>query len=182
MKLDSQQQAAVNHSGSNLLILAGAGSGKTSTLAHRIARLLTDTRPENMLVVSFTRKSAWELEDRVRGLVDDHTGNAIRGGWFGTFHNACRKILNLNWQHLGFEREPSILNPLDSGRILQACAAREKVSAKELPQFHSYLRNSGRNLDDLQLRRRFKIGASPEILDRFFEPMTFVVSNPIEST
>ena len=168
MQLDSQQQAAVNHTGSNLLILAGAGSGKTSTLAHRIARLLKDTRPENMLVVSFTRKSARELEDRVRGLVDNHTGDAIRGGWFGTFHSACRKILNLNWQHLGFEREPSILDPLDSKRILQACAARERVSAELLPGFHSYLRNSGRNLDDLQLRRRFKIEASPEILDRIF--------------
>lgn len=104
MRLDIQQQTAVDHAGSNLLILADAGSGKTSTLAHRIARLLGNVPAENLLVVSFTKKSARELEDRVRGLVGSEVGSTLRKSWFGTFHSACRKILNLNLQHVGFDR------------------------------------------------------------------------------
>src|ERR1700742_5320597 len=89
--LNPQQHAAVTHEGSPLLIVAGAGSGKTRVLTHRIAYLLAerDVLPSEILAITFTNKAAGEMATRVAQLV----GNRSRAMWVMTFHSACVRIL-----------------------------------------------------------------------------------------
>src|SRR5271155_6069418 len=89
--LNPQQRAAVVHEGSPLLIVAGAGSGKTRVLTHRIAYLLAarDVAPHEILAITFTNKAAGEMATRVAPLV----GPQARAMWVMTFHSACVRIL-----------------------------------------------------------------------------------------
>ena len=85
--LNPQQLEAVTHRGNALLIVAGAGSGKTSVLTRRIALLLRQREawPSQILAITFTNKAAAEMRERVAGLV----GDVARGMWISTFHSAC---------------------------------------------------------------------------------------------
>src|ERR1035437_6040919 len=99
--LNPQQRAAVIHQGAPLLIVAGAGSGKTRVLAHRIAHLLAarDVRPGQILAITFTNKAAGEMRDRVASLI----GARSHGMWVSTFHSACVRILRREASHVGLK-------------------------------------------------------------------------------
>ncbi|PWI43752.1 DNA helicase PcrA [Streptomyces sp. ICBB 8177] len=114
--LNEQQRAAVVHSGSPLLIVAGAGSGKTRVLTHRIAHLLADrgVHPGQILAITFTNKAAGEMKERVEQLV----GPRANAMWVSTFHSACVRILRRESKHLGFTSSFSIYDAADSKRLM----------------------------------------------------------------
>jgi DNA helicase-2/ATP-dependent DNA helicase PcrA len=114
--LNPQQRAAVVHEGSPLLIVAGAGSGKTRVLTHRIAHLLgaRKVHPGSILAITFTNKAAGEMKERVAALV----GNRARIMWVSTFHSACVRILRREAKHVGLSSSFSIYDQADSQRLM----------------------------------------------------------------
>ncbi len=114
--LNPQQRAAVMHQGGPLLIVAGAGSGKTRVLTHRIAYLLAERHvtPSEILAITFTNKAAGEMASRVAAL----TGPRSRFMWVMTFHSACVRILRREAKRLGFPSAFSIYDQADSQRLM----------------------------------------------------------------
>jgi DNA helicase-2/ATP-dependent DNA helicase PcrA len=114
--LNDEQRAAVVHTGSPLLIVAGAGSGKTRVLTHRIAHLLGSRRvhPGEILAITFTNKAAGEMKERVEQLVGPRAGAM----WVMTFHSACVRILRRESKKLGFTSSFSIYDAADSKRLM----------------------------------------------------------------
>ena len=114
--LNAEQRAAVVHAGSPLLIVAGAGSGKTRVLAHRIAYLLAarNAQPGQILAITFTNKAAGEMKERVASLV----GGRARVMWVSTFHSACVRILRAEAKTLGRATTFSIYDAADSQRLM----------------------------------------------------------------
>ena len=110
--LNPEQRAAVLHAGGALLIVAGAGSGKTRVLTHRIAHLLATrrARPGEILAITFTNKAAAEMRERVQALV----GPAAQRMWVSTFHSACVRILRREATTLGLRYSFSIYDAADS--------------------------------------------------------------------
>src|SRR5689334_10991870 len=118
--LNEQQRAAVTHFGVPLLIVAGAGSGKTRVLTNRIAYLLAarEVHPGEIIAITFTNKAAGEMKDRVAALV----GNRARLMWVSTFHSACVRILRAEHEHVGLKSSFSIYDADDSRRLMQLVA------------------------------------------------------------
>ncbi|MFY9331955.1 MAG: DNA helicase PcrA [Candidatus Nanopelagicales bacterium] len=114
--LNPAQQEAVEHRGSPLLIVAGAGSGKTRVLTHRIAHLIGHDRvaPSEILAITFTNKAAREMADRVAAEI----GGAARAMWVSTFHSSCVRILRREAKRLGMTTSFSIYDSADSQRLL----------------------------------------------------------------
>ncbi len=117
--LNEPQREAVTHPGGPMLILAGAGSGKTRVLTHRIAYLLaTETaRPDEILAITFTNKAADEMRERVGLLV----GRRVRAMWVMTFHSACARMLRAHADRLGYTRQFTIYDQADSRRLIKRC-------------------------------------------------------------
>ncbi len=120
--LNPAQREAVLHAGSPLLLIAGAGSGKTRVLTHRIAHLLAarGVRPGQVLAITFTNKAAAEMRERVASLV----GPAARSMWVSTFHSACVRLLRREAAHVGLRSSFSIYDA-DDARRLMALVGRE---------------------------------------------------------
>src|SRR5215216_3819684 len=117
--LNEPQRDAVTHGEGPLLILAGAGSGKTRVLTHRIAYLLRtrQARADEILAITFTNKAAQEMRERVELLV----GRATRAMWVMTFHSACARMLRADAQRLGYTRQFTIYDAADSRRLIKKC-------------------------------------------------------------
>ncbi len=115
--LNPQQRAAVEYRGPALLIVAGAGSGKTRVLTHRIAHLLANREawPSQILAITFTNKAAAEMRERVKELL----GEAADGMWLKTFHSACVLILRRESDRLGHDSNFTIYDSGDSRAILK---------------------------------------------------------------
>jgi DNA helicase-2/ATP-dependent DNA helicase PcrA len=113
--LNEPQREAVTHGEGPLLILAGAGSGKTRVLTHRIAFLIHTDQAQagEILAITFTNKAASEMRERVERLL----GHATRGMWLMTFHSACARILRAEAQRLGYTRQFTIYDQADSRRL-----------------------------------------------------------------
>ncbi|HVV30608.1 MAG TPA: UvrD-helicase domain-containing protein, partial [Mycobacteriales bacterium] len=126
--LNPQQRQAVTHAGGPLLIVAGAGSGKTRVLTHRIAYLLAarQVTPGEVLAITFTNKAAGEMKERVARLV----GPRARAMWVSTFHSACVRILREQHQQLGFRRAFSIYDQADSQRLVTLVARELDLDSK----------------------------------------------------
>ena len=129
--LNPQQRAAVTHEGSPLLIVAGAGSGKTRVLTHRIAYLLAarDAAPSEILAITFTNKAAGEMASRVAAL----TGARARAMWVMTFHSACVRILRREGKRLGYPSSFSIYDQGDSQRLMALVCRELDLDAKQHP-------------------------------------------------
>ena len=127
--LNPPQVEAVIHSGSPLLIVAGAGSGKTAVLTRRIAYALRTGRahPGQVLAITFTNKAAREMVERVTGLV----GPTARGMWISTFHSACVRILRREATTLGMKSNFTIYDSADSLRLVTQCARDAEVDVKK---------------------------------------------------
>src|SRR3954468_15612707 len=117
--LNPPQREAVMHGEGPLLILAGAGSGKTRVLTHRIAYLLRtrQARASEILAITFTNKAAAEMRERVELLV----GRAVRAMWVMTFHAACARMLRSDADKLGYTRQFTIYDAADSRRLIKRC-------------------------------------------------------------
>ena len=117
--LNPPQREAVTTGAGPLLILAGAGSGKTRVLTHRIAYLLRtgQARPDEILAITFTNKAAQEMRERVELLV----GRATRAMWVMTFHSACARMLRADAHRLGYTRQFTIYDSADQRRLIKKC-------------------------------------------------------------
>ena len=125
--LNPQQLDAVTYRGPALLIVAGAGSGKTSVLTRRIASLLRarEAWPSQILAITFTNKAAGEMRERVEGLV----GDSARGMWISTFHSACVRILRREAQQFGFTKSFTIYDSGDSRALIKRLMKEHEADA-----------------------------------------------------
>ncbi|HEY3907594.1 MAG TPA: DNA helicase PcrA [Streptosporangiaceae bacterium] len=129
--LNPQQRAAVLHEGSPLLIVAGAGSGKTRVLTHRIAYLVAEREvaPSEILAITFTNKAAGEMAARARSL----TGSQARGMWLLTFHSSCVRILRREATRFGYPTSFTIYDQSDSERLMALVCRELELDPKYHP-------------------------------------------------
>jgi ATP-dependent DNA helicase UvrD/PcrA len=148
--LNPQQREAVTHTGSPLLIVAGAGSGKTRVLTHRIAYLLAerDVVPSEILAITFTNKAAGEMASRVAALV----GPRARAMWVMTFHSACVRILRREAKRLGYPSSFSIYDQADSQRLMALVCRELELDPRQHPPkaLHAQVSNLKNELVDYE--------------------------------
>ena len=145
MNLNPRQIEAVEHDTGPLLIIAGAGSGKTRVLTNRVAHLIQNrnVRHDNILAVTFTNKAAGEMRERIGRMVGSTTGL-----WVGTFHSTCARILRTHGDKIGLPRHFSILDESDQTKIIKESLKTLDISDKLLsPQ--SALDKISRSKDSL---------------------------------
>ena len=129
--LNEPQRAAVVHAGRPLLVVAGAGSGKTRVLTRRIAWLIAerDAHPGSILAITFTNKAAAEMRERVEDLV----GRRARIMWVSTFHSACVRILRKEIERFGYKSSFSIYDAADSKRLMTLVCQGPRPGRQALP-------------------------------------------------
>ncbi len=144
--LNPQQAEAVTHAGGPLLVVAGAGSGKTRVLTRRIAYLMSrrNVAPYQILAITFTNKAAGEMKERVADLV----GPIAKSMWVSTFHSACVRILRQEAARLGYSNSFSIYDSADSQRLITIVAKELNLDPKRYParQFQSMISNAKNEL------------------------------------
>jgi DNA helicase II / ATP-dependent DNA helicase PcrA len=127
--LDPTQREAVTYGDGPLLVLAGAGSGKTRVLTHRIAWLIErGVNPSQCLAITFTNKAAAEMKERIAHLV----GPAARAIWVSTFHSACVRILRRDIERFGYRKSFVILDSSDQLAVVKDCLKQLNISDKQL--------------------------------------------------
>jgi DNA helicase-2/ATP-dependent DNA helicase PcrA len=131
LRLNAAQEAAVTHAEGPLLVLAGAGSGKTRVLTARVADLVQrrGVRPERILAVTFTNRAAQEMRRRVGGLL----GRDPVGLWIGTFHALCARLLRREAPHVGFTSQFTIYDEDDRLGLIRRLLERAEYSPKTFP-------------------------------------------------
>jgi len=116
-ELNESQRAAVSYNDGPLLVIAGAGSGKTRVLTYKIAYLLTQGIPAgHILALTFTNKAAREMKQRIIRLVGEEVGRYL---WMGTFHSICARILRAEAEHIGFTRDFTIYDAADQKSLVK---------------------------------------------------------------
>jgi DNA helicase-2/ATP-dependent DNA helicase PcrA len=168
--LNPEQRLAVEHSDGPLLVLAGAGSGKTRMLTHRIAYLIASgkARGWEILAVTFTNKAAREMRERVERLLGEET----EGVWVSTFHSTCARLLRRDVGHLGYERNFAIYDDADSlalvRRVLEALGLSEKsYPPRALRAAIDRLKNKGLLPADVAADGRLGADRVAEIYQRY---------------
>ncbi len=152
-ELNEQQRAVVLAGGGPLLVIAGAGSGKTHTLTYRVAHLVEQgVDPSRILLLTFTNKAARSMTDRVSSLLGGELGKI----WGGTFHSVANRILRQDGNLLGYPRDYTIIDTEDGATLMRACLAEALPNPdKRLPKpkvfmsIHSLCVNTQRNLEDV---------------------------------
>ncbi len=144
--LNPQQSAAVTHAGGPLLVVAGAGSGKTRVLTRRIAYLMSrrNVAPYQILAITFTNKAAGEMKERVADIV----GPVAKSMWVSTFHSACVRLLRQEANRLGYSNSFSIYDSADSLRLITIVAKELNLDSKRYParQFQAMISNAKNEL------------------------------------
>ena len=126
-ELNEEQLQVVMEEGGPLLVIAGAGSGKTRTLTYRVARLIeAGEEPERILLATFTNKAARSMLARVTRLVERDTGRL----WGGTFHHIAHRILRTSGHLLGYERDFTILDSEDARQLMNTCISEARIDPK----------------------------------------------------
>ena len=127
-RLNAEQREAVETVDGPLLVLAGAGTGKTRVLTTRVAHILMTRRafPNQVLAVTFTNKAAREMRDRVAAIL----GQPAEGLWLGTFHALCARMLRRHAEHVGLQSNFSILDTDDQMRVLKQVMEAERIDTK----------------------------------------------------
>lgn len=153
--LNPMQKEAVLHTEGPLLILAGAGSGKTRVLTHRIAYLIEEkeVNPWNILAITFTNKAAGEMRERVDSLV----GFGAENIWVSTFHSTCVRILRRYIEHLGYTTSFSIYDSDDQKTLM-------KQVFKTL------------DIDTKQYKERSVLGIISSVKDKLISPEEFLLN------
>src|SRR3984893_12526624 len=146
--LNDPQREAVTYGDGPLLILAGAGSGKTRVLTHRIAYLPATgaAKPSEILAITFTNKAAGEMRDRAELLV----GRRVRAMWVMTFHAACARMLRADAHRLGYTRQFTIYDQADARRLIKRCLDDLGIDPKRFTPgaIHSQISDSKNKLRD----------------------------------
>jgi DNA helicase II / ATP-dependent DNA helicase PcrA len=167
--LNEPQREAVTHGEGPLLILAGAGSGKTRVLTHRIAFLIyTDQAQANeILAITFTNKAAQEMRGRVEALL----GHGTRGMWLMTFHAACARILRAEAERLGYTRQFTIYDQADARRLTKRCIDELGIDPKRFTPaaLHNQISAAKNRLRDAEEYRRAAAGPFEEMVGEVYE-------------
>jgi DNA helicase-2/ATP-dependent DNA helicase PcrA len=144
--LNDMQYQAVIHTEGPLLILAGAGSGKTNVLTHRIAYLIEEKNvyPSNILAITFTNKAAKEMKERIQKKV----GSGWESIWVGTFHSICMRILRRDIEKIGYDKNFVIFDTSDQKTLINDCLKRLNIDDKKFP-FRSVLAEISKAKDDM---------------------------------
>jgi DNA helicase-2/ATP-dependent DNA helicase PcrA len=161
--LNPEQLAAVEHGDGPLMVLAGAGTGKTRVLVHRIAHLVdTGADPRRILAVTFTNKAAGEMRTRLRGLL----GSRADAMWIGTFHATCARILRKHGEAVGLTRSFVIFDDDDQIRLIEKLLKEtgldDRVSARTILSFIDRAKNRG--VDPTSIRT----GAFDDVVDAIY--------------
>ena len=159
--LNDEQVRAVTHGDGPLLILAGAGSGKTKTLTHRIAYLIGELKvfPSRILAVTFTNKAAKEMRQRLAQLLDEKADNRQFMPWMGTFHSICVRILRMDGAHIGLDRRFLIYDTDDQislmKQIMKARGLTDKdIKPRAVLSVISNAKNEMRSAEDFSMSAR----------------------------
>ncbi len=159
--LNEPQREAVTYGEGPLLILAGAGSGKTRVLTHRIAYLVATgaVQPSEILAITFTNKAAAEMRGRAELLV----GRRVRAMWVMTFHSACARMLRAHADKLGYTRQFTIYDQADSRRLIKRCMEENGVDPKRFTPsaIHNQISDAKNRLRDAE--------AYAQLVGSFFE-------------
>ncbi len=129
-KLNKEQYEAATTIDGPLLILAGAGSGKTRVLTHRIAHMIENLNiyPSKILAITFTNKAAGEMKERIKALV----GDVVEGMWVSTFHSSCVRILRIEIDKLGYDKNFTIYDTYDQKTLVKQCMEELNINDKEI--------------------------------------------------
>ena len=129
--LNPEQRRAVSAPQGNVLVLAGAGSGKTRVLVHRIGWLMQHERlsPYAIMAVTFTNKAAREMRTRLEALLDV----SLRGMWVGTFHSISHRLLRTHWQDAGLQEHFQIIDMDDQLRVIKRLVREHNVDEERFP-------------------------------------------------
>src|ERR687896_1610919 len=131
MELNTQQREAAHAGAAPLLIIAGAGTGKTNTLAHRVAHLILEgAQPERILLLTFTRRAALEMTRRASRIVAELKKD-VRLPWSGTFHSIANRLIRINCKRLGLTESFSVLDRGDAADLMDVARHERGLSKAE---------------------------------------------------
>ena len=159
--LNDEQARAVTHGDGPLLILAGAGSGKTKTLTHRIAYLIGELKvfPSRILAVTFTNKAAKEMRQRLAQLLDEEADNSQFMPWMGTFHSICVRILRMDGANIGLDKRFLIYDTDDQVSLMKQIMKARGLTDKDIKpravlSVISNAKNEMRSAEDFSMSAR----------------------------
>ena len=171
--LNNRQLEAVKSKNNPTLVIAGAGSGKTKVLTHRVAYLIHEEKinPGNILAVTFTNKAANEMKTRIDNLYQDINSDIkIKGLWMGTFHSICARILRHEIEALGYDNNFIIYDKGDQLSLIRKCIKQLDLGTKRYSPnlFSSIIDKAKNNLEDVEAFEYNALGFFKKIVEKIY--------------